>query len=363
MVIWLTPDNITAFQAIYRQDAVDKARLNLKLAPNNLREFTYLLAYYQLNGIKFEANTEECADINEAGSALLRFKMHSDDKVAMDKVFTYILTRLEGLGIILDLNSLLDLGHTSDVITKETRPVAHDGRLGIPPSVVTIDVESYKDDQSLKSLKCCDGLAAIHARAFQNTLNLKSVEFNKKLTYIGQQAFYGSGLTSIELPASMRVIEEESFACERDLGHVTFNDGLLSIGRQAFMQDIALEEVNLPISCCTLHDGAFSMCNSVRRYNLPCVESIGSYCFYENRSLVDITLPQTLTTLGSRVFEGCTELKYLHLPASIPNIADDAFIGLSKDCKVIVHADARGDTPISVYLYLHKIKYEVVGNA
>lgn len=360
MIIWLTPDNAIAFESVWRQDVIDKAHMDLQLSPKDLREFSYLLAYYQINGIKFAPNTEECVDALSAGTSLLHFKMHRDDTEARQKVFTYILTCLDGRGIVLDLNSLLDTKHTADVLTKEAHPQTRNGELALPNGVITIDVETYMGDTSLKHIKCCEGLSAIHARAFQNTANLKSVEFNKKLTYIGQQAFYGAGLMSIEFPASMRVIEEESFACERELISIQFNDGLLSIGRQAFMQDIALEEVNIPITCRTLYDGAFSMCNSVRRYNLPCVETIGSYCFYENRSLVDIVLPQSLNTLGSRVFEGCTELKYLHLPASIPNIADDAFVGLPKECKIIVHSDAKGDTPISVYLYLHKIKYEVV---
>ena len=57
------------------------------------------------------------------------------------------------------------------------------------------------------------------------------------------------------------------------------------------------------------------------------VTSVGYEAFYDCTSLTDVTLPASLTTVGSQAFSGCTGLTSITIPASVKSIADGVFSG------------------------------------
>lgn len=360
MTLWLNPYNAEAFEATYQKELVDKYIKRLDLLKPNLRELMYVLAYFQIHGIKFQSDTATCCDYSTASFCLIKWYLEPEDTDKRDIVFNYLLTSLDGLGITLDLNSLVDTCFSTNIITEDDKVPPIDGTLFIPPNITHIDINAYTGDDTVKDLQCSEALTVINASAFENAVNLASVSFNKNLSYIGNCAFSNTAVRELEFPANLRTIAAGAFAYNTQLSKVSFNKGLLTIEKSAFIQCKALTEVKLPSTCGILGAGVFSVCNLVREYDLNRVREIGDYCFYDNRSLVELTIPNSCVTLGKNVFEGCVNLKTLHLPAAIPNIAQESFIGLPKDCKVIVHTDKSGDAPIGITLYLAKIKYEVI---
>lgn len=363
MVIWLTPDNKSAFLSIWSETIMKKCISSLSSIPDDMQAVAYVLAYYQVKGKIPPVDESKCPDSDEIEMQMFRYKMSPEDNDACMSVICFLISYLDSKGLVLDLNQLIQSGILGSVVCSAEQVKVVDGSLVLPIFTLYVDTSAYEGDKDVKQLKCNMNLSAIHAKAFKNASNLSRVEFNDKLSYIGQEAFSGTSLIELDLPKSIRVIEDNAFTGCRELKELSLKEGLLTVGNGAFQQCTAITEVTLPTTCTTLRSNAFSLCNLVRKYRLPNVVEIGDFCFYNNRSLVEISLPKTLNKLGKNVFEGCEELKYIHVPASIPNLDKDAFAGIPKDCKIIVHADSSGNSPVTISLYLNKLAYEVVRDA
>lgn len=363
MIIWMTPENLEQFSLVRDKNRVTEIIAGLTLVTNDINGIIYLLSYYQADGIKYTPDCEKCRGVDETIQALFRYKLHNDDVSARDETLNYILCDIAGRGLTIDLNSLFQRGLTAEVISKANKVKPYKGFLQLQSPIVTVDTGAYENDLDVRELICSDTLTTIQANAFTGAYNLESVQFKDRLSYIGDYAFYGTAIKELELPKSVRIIDEYAFAYCKYLTDIKFNEGLTKVGARAFMQSINLCEVELPTTCKTLGDSAFAMCSSVRHCNLPNVEEIGDYCFYENRSLVSVYLPNSLKTLGMNVFEGCTELREISLPANIPNFNPKALDGIPDDCKILIRSTGNQEALTSLKLFVNKLKYEVITDA
>lgn len=84
------------------------------------------------------------------------------------------------------------------------------------------------------------------------------------VTSIGNYAFFGIHLGSVELPSTLQRVGEGAFAyCEQDLKELIFQDGLLEIGKNAFQNCKQLEAVRIPSTVQTINSRAFTNCHSL----------------------------------------------------------------------------------------------------
>ena len=125
------------------------------------------------------------------------------------------------------------------------------------------------------------------------------------VTAIGENAFYGSGLTSIEIPNSVT-----------------------SIGEYAFCGIGSLESISIPYSVSTIGDWAFYGSGGLRRINISysSITSIGEGVFSECYDLTDIDIPHSVTSIGNQAFDGCVHLTHVTIPNSVTSIGDYVFI-------------------------------------
>lgn len=72
-------------------------------------------------------------------------------------------------------------------------------------------------------------------------------------------AFNGSGIESILIPSSLKVIEAGTFGNCKNLKKVEFSEGLETIGAQAFAGS-GVEDIVLPVSTRTVRGAAFISC-------------------------------------------------------------------------------------------------------
>lgn len=120
------------------------------------------------------------------------------------------------------------------------------------------------------------GATQIPNYAFQDCIDLTSVEFSSTLQTIYSYVFSGcSSLTSI------------------DFGE---NSQLTSIGSYAFDECSRLNSVTLPSSLISIGSNAFRGCSS----------------------LSSITIPEGVTSIGSYAFHGCTYLTTMRVKALTP---------------------------------------------
>ena len=74
-------------------------------------------------------------------------------------------------------------------------------------------------------------LKKIEAETFRNCRNLKRVEIPNGTEYIGAGCFWGSGIEEISLPSTLRKIEDISFVCRSNIRTIWIEDGFaLALG-------------------------------------------------------------------------------------------------------------------------------------
>ena len=69
------------------------------------------------------------------------------------------------------------------------------------------------------------------------------------------------------------------------------------------------------------------------------ITSIGTDAFYQCMNLDNITLPNSLTTIGSMAFATCTSLKHIYIPAGVASIGQSAFSGSHSLESIVVDSE------------------------
>ncbi len=129
-----------------------------------------------------------------------------------------------------------------------------------------------------------------------------------------------------------------------EIVHVIVEDGITSIGENAFEYCYSLTDVILPDSVSSIGPYAFEQCLCLTDINLPdSVTFIGEYAFQYCRELKSIDLPKTLTSIENFTFDG-TGLTSIKLPDSIRSIGFAAF----SNCSALKNVDLPNDLPEAV---------------
>jgi BspA type Leucine rich repeat region (6 copies) len=150
---------------------------------------------------------------------------------------------------------------------------------------------------------------AFTKRLHQNYPTITSVRFPASLMRIGDNAFEGCALTSVDLQHCIQ---------------------LTSTGFYAFYLCFSLTNVKLPNSLTTIDEGAFWNCLSLSSVNFPTsLISIGSDAFNNCLLLTTVNLSSCtlLTTIGYEAFCFCVVLSSVSFLTSLISIGDSAFYG------------------------------------
>lgn len=198
----------------------------------------------------------------------------------------------------------------------------------------------------LKSINIPASVKAINKAAFKNCSSLATITFSKgsMLTSIcggkgywnyGKQYYYGAfanctSLTSIQIPASVKIIEESAFKNCSALVSVTFenNSNLQTISGTthdykyyggAFSDCTSLTTIKIPSSVETIESSAFKGCSSLKSIvfdnNAKLKIICGDYddkdyygAFSDCISLTTIEIPASVEIIESAAFQGCLAL-------------------------------------------------------
>ncbi len=196
---------------------------------------------------------------------------------------------------------------------------------------------------------------------FENCTNLDEVTISNGVKTIGEGAFYSSGVTTVNIPASVTSISSDAFAfCNRlesfsvNSSNTVYSTGtngeLMNKNRStlyrypsgktdfsystpvtvkvisdaAFLGDDDLETITTT-NVTTVNSRAFSMCVSLESVSLPKATALGSYAFADSDNLIEVSAPK-VTTIEEHTFFGCDSF-YGDLSgfSSLKAIADYAF--------------------------------------
>ena len=157
--------------------------------------------------------------------------------------------------------------------------------------------------------------------AFKGCTGLTQVDFGEKITVIGSEAFYGTGLTNLDFPSSVNRIGPGAFAdCSElqtiDFSRIPTSNGNRRIDEYAFFNDVKLDNVNFytvgsetnTVNINTIGEGAFAV-------DIGLTGNMSTFVFPSYISEENTQGGLEGVGLGDFVLAGRKNLQYVTLPA------------------------------------------------
>ncbi len=225
---------------------------------------------------------------------------------------------------------------------------------------------TLNDDGESYSVTDCNTSAS-------GALEIPATYKGKPVTSIGDDAFCGCSLTSINIPDGVTSIGDRAFDGCSSLTSIDIPDSVTSIGLCAFYNCSSLTSINIPDGVTSIGDSAFRDCSSLTSINIPdSVTSIGDWAFNECSSLIGIwvdennpnyssdtygvlfnkaqttliqapgalageySIPDSVTSIGDSAFKYCDNLTYINIPDGVTSIGYSAFNGCSSLTSVTI---------------------------
>ena len=252
----------------------------------------------------------------------------------------------------------------------------------VPEGIRTIGEGAFKACVSLKQVSLPSALCHIMAGAFKGCRKLRKIQIPQGVTEIGDYAFHRCHcLREILLPDSVERLGDCAFLYCDSLVKSTM-PGVCRLGRQAFVNDVLLEELVISSNLCgedlcdvftscgrisriRFSDGkCFSFPNVVevvagemevpslvraiavdvlrmmeldgrrlvrfltnlRHVEIPeGIESIKKSCFFDKQGILSVRLPASLRVIESQAFRNCIGLESVIFQRDDVQILEDAF--------------------------------------
>ena len=195
-------------------------------------------------------------------------------------------------------------------------------------SITKIDISAFEGCKSLKvislknvneilpsafekctSLICVenmDKLKYIPSKAFKDCIELKEISIPDGVQWIGEMAFYNSGITEVIIPKDVINVYEEAFKNCKSLTNVTF------------LQKYGTKIIN---------DSVFEGCTALTNISLDGVTEIKNTVFKGCSSLISIEIPNTVTQIEKSVLQNCSNLEIVKFGNAVKSIGKSVFLG------------------------------------
>ncbi len=167
-----------------------------------------------------------------------------------------------------------------------------------------------------------------------------------KLHANGRLKVEGSGM----IPDYNTEADDPSPFYRRSVVNATLENGIASVGAEAFYKCLNMRSITLPQSVLSIGDLAFYGCDKLKTIDID--KNNPAYIF-ENGSLItadgsellfhspkasgkEYTVPETVNKIDAQAFHGCKTLKKITLSAGVNEIGDGAFTGCTKLAEIAV---------------------------
>ena len=184
--------------------------------------------------------------------------------------------------------------------------------IDIPAGVSEIYSETFKDCTALSRVGFKDGVTAIHNSAFSGCTALSEMVLPESLAFIGERAFFDSGLKRVMIPDSVTELGTLAFSHCSQLTEVRLSVGVAAIPHSCFDSCTALAELTIPEGVTEIGMCAFQYTPSLKTVNLPDgLKTLDFSCFY-NSGIDSVFIPDSVEVFDKQAFlgNGCTTLLY-----------------------------------------------------
>ena len=146
-----------------------------------------------------------------------------------------------------------------------------------------------------------------------------------------------TGCQNTVIPISVTSIGENSFYSCTGLTTMVIPNTVTNIGHEAFYGCSALSSVEIPGSVTKIDYRAFGYCTALTSVVIPnSVTTIGNFTFEGCRSLKSVVLPNSITCINSNVFCDCYALESIEIPVSVTQISNSAFYACRSLTDVVI---------------------------
>lgn len=171
-------------------------------------------------------------------------------------------------------------------------------------------------------------IISIGPEAFMNCKKLDgfSASFLTNVRFIGRGAFSGmDNLKEIELPKGLAEIPEFCFGCDDALPTVKIPSTVNYIGEGAFFFS-GITEITIPDTVSRIGDFVFSTCKKLVNVKLSkSLKELPLRTFAMCESLLSIEIPSGVEKIGERCFEDTPSLKIVRFRGKVKSISSSAF--------------------------------------
>lgn len=211
--------------------------------------------------------------------------------------------------------------------------------------LTTIGYEAFRECRQLTSVNLPSSLREINYRAFDYCTSLTNLTIPSGVTYIADNVFSNTGMTSFNLPASVTDfggdIRGNKFeTITVDEGNTVYYSGSYNgvFERSSNRLIVGCKNTTYPSDVTEISQNAFGKCEGLTSVTIPStVTVIGDSAFSKCPDLDVVYIPISVATIGEKVFEDCASLENVHVSSETPiDINANVFSGISENATLYV---------------------------
>ncbi len=221
--------------------------------------------------------------------------------------------------------------------------------IDIPGSVEIVDAYAFNGCGSLVAVKFSEGLKRIDRWAFLGT-SIESIEIPASVTVINE-AFWGcSSLKEIKVKKGNKVydsrkgcnaiIESATGTLLQGCENTVVPDGVKVISSSAFYRS-KIKKIKLPSSLEIIERGAFAECKELKKLVIPGSVKIIELEILCASGIEELIVENGVEIISEYAFFECPKLRYVYLPESLKEFG--RYGAVFVDCPELVRVDVDKD--------------------
>lgn len=205
-----------------------------------------------------------------------------------------------------------------------------------PDNQLSLGEKAFMACSKLSNLNLGRNVNAIGEMAFSGCTSLKEVNITEgsTLTSIGEQAFYKTGLKAFDFSSTPNLTHLGAWSmANTQLTSIDLPANVKSLDEGIFFYNTKLSKLTLPKTLNYMPDYMLAGCKSLSTTSFMTqnMGSVGDYALYNQSQHSAITVPFKVYYIGTRAMAGMIGLKTISSEAlNVPELGDDVWAGIKK---------------------------------